>query len=129
MALLLGLAGVFAIMGFGGSSNATWARFEGGAIQPEVLDLLATMSFGGNSLAESAPSPVAAQSKLGDTDCDGEITSIDALFVLQFHAGLTPALPCPGAADVNEDGRVDSIDAALILQFDACPLIEPKFCR
>lgn len=71
----------------------------------------------------------AAESELGDADCDGEVNSIDALLVLQLHAGLTPTLPCPGAGDVNGDGRVDSVDAALILQLDACPLIEPWFCR
>ena len=56
----------------------------------------------------------------GDVDCDGVVNSIDALYILQFHAALMPALPCPEAADVNGDGGVDSIDALLILQFDAC---------
>lgn len=57
---------------------------------------------------------------VGDVDCDGVVTSIDALLILQFHAGLMLSLPCPENADVNEDSRVDSIDAALILQHESC---------
>ena len=60
----------------------------------------------------------------GDVDCDGRVNSIDALYILQFHAALMPALPCPEAADVNGDGSVDSIDALLILQCLACGPLE-----
>jgi len=53
---------------------------------------------------------------LGDVNCDGLVNAIDALFVLQFIAGLLPAFPCPDAADVDGSGAVTAIDAALILQ-------------
>ena len=56
---------------------------------------------------------------VGDVDCSGEVTSIDAALVLQFVAGLLGALPCQDAADVNESGDINSIDAALILQLTA----------
>ena len=64
---------------------------------------------------------------VGDVDCSGEVTSIDAALVLQFIAGLLGILPCQGAADVNESASINSIDAALILQltagfFDSLPV-------
>ena len=55
----------------------------------------------------------------GDVNCDGVVNPIDALFILQFAAGLIGALPCQENADVNEDGTINTIDASLILQFVA----------
>ena len=75
-----------------------------------------------------APQPVAATTRdgsftcvplLGDVSCDGEVTSVDAVLVLQFSAGLLPVLPCQSAGDVNGDGSVNPLDAILILQFVA----------
>jgi hypothetical protein len=57
--------------------------------------------------------------RIGDTNGDGVVNSIDALLVLQFTADLLASLPNPSAADMNRDGRVDAIDAALILQRSA----------
>ena len=62
------------------------------------------------------PGPVSR----GDANCDGEVTSIDALLVLQFHAALIDSLPCQDVADVNGDGEIDSRDAMLILQVYSC---------
>ncbi len=59
------------------------------------------------------PTPVATP---GDADGDGQLTSLDALAILQYDAGLLTSLPNPEMADVNEDGNITSIDAALILQ-------------
>ena len=56
---------------------------------------------------------------LGDVNCDGAVTSVDAALILQLEAGLIAALPCPANGDLSGDGSVDSIDAALILQFTA----------
>lgn len=55
----------------------------------------------------------------GDVDCNGDVTSIDAVLVLQFGASLLLQLGCPQNADVNSDGQVDSLDALLILQYVA----------
>lgn len=52
----------------------------------------------------------------GDVNDDGAITSIDALLILQYGAGLLDTLANLDNADVNEDGVISSIDAALILQ-------------
>ena len=57
-----------------------------------------------------------AKPQLGDVDCDGEITSLDANIVLQLAAGLIQSLPCQEVADFNHDGSIDPLDALLILQ-------------
>ena len=51
---------------------------------------------------------------VGDANCDGSVNSIDALLVLQLHAGLIDGV-C-GDVDVNGDGVANSLDAMLILQ-------------
>ncbi len=51
--------------------------------------------------------------------CDETVTSVDALFILQFEADLTDSVSCGFDGDVDADGDVDSIDAALTLQFVA----------
>ncbi|MCH7718986.1 MAG: hypothetical protein IIB21_05900, partial [Chloroflexi bacterium] len=64
-------------------------------------------------LFESGAGPI------GDANCDGLVSSIDAALVLQFVAGLLSALACEDAADADGDGNLSSIDAALILQYSA----------
>jgi len=69
-----------------------------------------------------SPTPTSTPERpeiLGDVDCDFAITSLDALLVLQYVAGLIDELPCGGAADLNGDGAVTAVDAALILQIVA----------
>ena len=56
---------------------------------------------------------------LGDVDCSGAVTSIDAALILQLIAALTDSLPCQQLADVNASGAVDAIDVTLVLQFTA----------
>lgn len=56
---------------------------------------------------------------LGDANCSGDVTAIDATLTLQLIAGLVNSLSCEANADVNGDGTVTSIDAVLILQFTA----------
>ncbi len=68
----------------------------------------------------AVPAPTSTPAGLlGDVNSDGRIDAIDAALVLQFSAGLLPALPSQDQADVNGNGMVDAIDAALILQFTA----------
>ena len=69
-----------------------------------------------------APLPGAAAQesiRAGDVNCDDVTNSIDALYILQFEAGLIPSVPCPDNADVSLDGELTSDDALLILQFHA----------
>ncbi len=65
--------------------------------------------------------------EVGDASCNGTVDPLDAALILQFAAGLTPALPCPSRADASGDGTVNPLDAALVLQFaggfiDALPV-------
>jgi type VI secretion system secreted protein VgrG len=55
----------------------------------------------------------------GDVDGDGEIDSIDALWILRRAARLVGAVPVPPAADVDKDGDHDVIDALNILFYVA----------
>lgn len=55
----------------------------------------------------------------GDADCQNGVTSIDALFMLQYAAGLSETLLCQFNADMNRDGAITSLDAALVLQIVA----------
>ncbi len=57
--------------------------------------------------------------RLGDVNCDGDVSSIDAALILQLTAGVVSLLFCQEAADVNGDGDTTSVDAAIILQFTA----------
>lgn len=56
---------------------------------------------------------------IGDADCDGETTSLDAALVLQLVARLVDSLQCQEFADLNDDGFIDPRDALLILQMVA----------
>jgi hypothetical protein len=63
---------------------------------------------------------------VGDVSCDGQVNSVDALFILQFDVGLRGGGGCPlalnalseSACDVNGDGFCNSIDALRVLQCD-----------
>jgi alpha-tubulin suppressor-like RCC1 family protein len=67
---------------------------------------------------QTLPGRVWLLSDRGDADCDGTISSRDALVVLQLVAELISSLPCPNAA-ATVDQQVTSIDALAILQFSA----------
>lgn len=55
--------------------------------------------------------------ELGDVNCDGEVTAIDARLVLQYVAGLVDEYAINlFYADLNEDGEISAIDARFILQ-------------
>ncbi|MEX0787015.1 MAG: dockerin type I repeat-containing protein [Dehalococcoidia bacterium] len=56
------------------------------------------------------------EKKLGDADCNGELTAIDAILILQYGAEMIDTLPCLDLADANGDGQVNSVDAAIVLQ-------------
>ena len=56
----------------------------------------------------------------GDLDLDGDVDSVDALWVLRLATGLVQSAPAPTlAGDVDKDSDVDSVDALLILQREA----------
>ena len=55
----------------------------------------------------------------GDANCDGVLSSVDAVIILQYHSGLLAAFPCDANADIDHDGRITSLDASIILQMVA----------
>jgi hypothetical protein len=66
------------------------------------------------------PTPSATPGGLqGDTDCDGDVDSVDALFVLRDTAGLPHSAACIARGDVDCDGDRDSVDALAILRYVA----------
>ena len=55
---------------------------------------------------------------LGDVDGDGEISTLDALLVLQYYTGaVTEADLNLFVADVDGDGDINTLDALMILQY------------
>ncbi len=55
--------------------------------------------------------------QVGDTNCDGEVTPVDAMLIVQLWTNLLDVLPCPEGADADGNGRNELIDATMILQF------------
>lgn len=67
-----------------------------------------------------APTPTPTSKGMsGDTDCDGEVDSVDALMVLRNTAGLPHSAKCIAAGDVDCDQDIDSVDALKILRYVA----------
>jgi glycosidase len=80
-------------------------------------------------LAISRPAPnltQASSAASGDVNCDGATDAADALFILQYAAGMRTGGDCPLAAnqldlaqcDVDGSGGCDTADAAIIMQCD-----------
>lgn len=61
-----------------------------------------------------SPSFVAKQ---GDADCDGQISSVDALVVLRATAQLVPLADCLDGSDTDCNGTVDAVDALGVLRY------------
>ncbi len=94
----------------------------------------------GKIVVEVAPTP--PPTVKGDVDCSGDVSSVDALKVLQYVAhlpvNLGPSCPQLGtdagggqvAGDMNCDGVADSSDALVILRHVAqLPLGLPAGCQ
>lgn len=62
------------------------------------------------------PVPPTPEKPCGDVNDDGNVTSTDALLILQFVVGLLNSVSNADSADVNSDGEVSSLDALLVLQ-------------
>lgn len=119
---------------FGGFSLAT-VSFE--ALGPSAAQTPLDIVVQSVSDIEGAPLPwvdedgwvIIRESNvmIGDVNCDGEVNTIDAMFILQHDVGLRQAsTQCPPQpddlyvpnCDVRGDGRCDSADALFILQCD-----------
>ena len=63
----------------------------------------------------------------GDVNCDGQVNTVDGMFIMQYDVGLrTASDQCPPPADtlylancdVSDDGQCNAVDALFILQCD-----------
>lgn len=74
------------------------------------------------STPTQTPTPIVTRPPTGirgDANCDGVLSSVDAVLVLQISAGLLASPPCDALVDIDNDGSVTSLDAAIILQLVA----------
>ena len=89
------------------SSNCPW--------RPPVRTIISTRpSF--SLPSTKTPTATTPGGLLGDTDCDGDVDSVDALMVLKDTAGLPHSAACIAEGDVDCDGDRDSVDALRILR-------------
>jgi uncharacterized protein YkwD len=65
----------------------------------------------------SSPTPDPPRNMVGDSDCDGFVTTIDALHVLRDAAALEADAECLPFAETNCDGVIDTLDALNILRW------------
>ncbi|MEX2158091.1 MAG: dockerin type I repeat-containing protein [Dehalococcoidia bacterium] len=63
--------------------------------------------------------PTPGEGQNGDANGNGEVNSVDALWILWDVADISDLIPRPELADADKDGDIDSVDAALVLQFEA----------
>ncbi len=95
-----------------------------------VLVVLAVLASGGSGGPTLATDGADEQPGLlsGDSDCSGATTSVDALDVLRYVAGLGDST-CISLGDVNCDQSLSSVDALLILRSVAgLPVQVPAGC-
>ena len=92
---------------------STFTDPDGVAIAATVIDNTVTIT------SESGGS--------GDVNCDGQVNSVDGMFIMQYDVGLrTASDQCPPPADtlylancdVSDDGQCNAVDALFILQCD-----------
>jgi hypothetical protein len=62
------------------------------------------------------PSPTPQVFAAGDANCDGLVTPVDALIILQVAAGIRPSACAAFHAETNCDGAVTPADAIAVLE-------------
>lgn len=79
--------------------------------------LTPTPTFTATPTIAPTPTPTATPDPVvGDADCDGQLTALDAMFILRYAAELATG-PCTTVAgDVNCDGELTVADTAVVLQ-------------
>lgn len=68
-----------------------------------------------NLEAGAEPCPIPA--RIGDGDCDGNVTLADIVLQLKAFAGIATSVPCSADADTNCDGQLALTDAIPVLSF------------
>jgi len=77
--------------------------------------LAAALLFGGKP--ERADAGI--EFLMGDSDCRGNVNSVDATIILQYTADLLQTVPCARNAHLNTDALITSVDATILLQYVA----------
>lgn len=65
--------------------------------------------------ATPTPTPIPAFAK-GDANCDGTVSTVDAVWVLRYVAGVEESKCVAATAEMNCDGAVTAMDAIILLQ-------------
>lgn len=91
-----------------------------GADDPEGATLYLRLSGTGASTASTTVTYAAPTPNYGDLNGDGRVTTVDALMILRYYAGLASLnIYQLEAADVVRNGTVDIGDAVRILRYEA----------
>ena len=110
-------------------SHAAQFTFDTAQIKGGAQVLFRVLASDGLNTAAQTVGPVRVGGLPGDADCNGEVTSVDALAVLRSTAGLPVTADCLSDANVNCDAVLDSIDALTILRAIAkLPVSLPPGC-
>ena len=95
------------------------------------LVILLSLNSGGTGLSTTSGEAGYTLTQ-GDSNCDGGISSVDALLILRASSQLSTDEGCDPAADNDCNGALDAIDALRVLRHSAglsvdyqrgCPLI------
>jgi hypothetical protein len=101
------------------AGNYTFRAFET-PIALTAGNYLANTYGNGASFVQATLQVVNVGGLLGDANLSGGVSALDAVFILQYVAGLQTMTPAQLAlGNVDGVGGVNSFDAAQILQFDA----------
>jgi hypothetical protein len=120
LVLLVSLGALIFPVMLGASANEPLPGLGAGAGTPGSNDTAAGASTTGETIA-----PIS-----GDVDCSGQLSAVDALYVLRYVVQLPGAPGCLFAADVQCDNDRDAVDALLILRQIASlpPTTTPPWC-
>jgi hypothetical protein len=96
----------------------------------ETITLTGNVPGGGGPTPPPTPAPTPGGSVVsGDTDCDGDVDSVDGLFVLLEVGGIAAGACVQQAADVNCSGAIDAVDALQVMRhIAALPVSVPAGC-
>jgi len=121
----------------GGAIGATSTNYDmGSSAGQSVAGRAGSASFDldiGFWTTDGTPQQCCLIASTGDVNTDGNLTSADIIFMVNyvFKGGATPN-PCEAAADVNCDGNVTSADVIYMVNFvfkggtppcNVCPMV------
>ena len=79
--------------------------------------------------ASPTPEPTPVIYAIGDADCDGAVTPLDAMVILRFAAGVEESKCAAAMGEIDCDGAVTPADAILVLQLTMGTAPSPVACE